>query len=172
MNVIVPCESGNFSIAEVFTVEPSIELTKPWLTKSYGETVDSITVDFCTNGDGLTKALQSVTFIVSIPSNITGWKFYGNGVEVISAAGNCQYNISSKKLSPTVMELTMSQVDSMATTFKTNPMVNLDSPIKVEMNPLGEKMEVAFRYVMQYSGGAPIENGLYMSQDPRVGSRR
>lgn len=176
LELVVPAGSGNFTAAETFIIEPSTDLETPWITKTDGVVVDSLVVDFKKSKDGLTTALQTAIFIVSIPvntqPNLEGWTFYGNGIEVMTAQGNCQYTFASRQLSPTVLEVTISQVSSNATSFKTDLNTNLDSPIKVEMNPLGEKMEISFRYVMQYTGGAPSENGLYMSQDPRVGSRR
>lgn len=167
VEINVPCVEGCNSITQQFTVEPALPngSSITWPTKLGGNLVESFNVLF-ERGDEALEQGQYAEMIAVISDDNDEWEFYGNGTEIITSSGNCQYEFSSKIISPKMVAVTVSKVASEAYSFGDISHEELNEVIKVTRE--NQLLSVGFRYVMKHK---PTDE-IYMSQDPRMGSRR
>lgn len=179
----IPCTFNSTSASYAFTLTPALPADvgiTTWPTKGYVNgipiAVDSFSLEFETANvaAGVPKILESQQYAVlifTIDSSVASdWEFFGNGTEILSSGGNCQYNVLTEVLDPKNLKIEISQVAPTTYSFGDQPDQNLDTVIKVTPADNGdnEYLAVNFRYVLKYLPTGEI----YMSQDPRVGSRR
>jgi hypothetical protein len=172
LELTVPCVEGCTSLSQQFTLEPALPNGNDikWPTKLGGNVVDSLSVKFASGDDALEQE-QYAEFIVVIPESFEGWSFYANGIEMLAAFGNCQYKFIPTIISPNIVKIKMSKLVSKPKSFYSTEL-NLESLSKVTKLTFAEDpLVIDFRYILEYKSPGP-DDGIYMSQDPKLSSRR
>lgn len=194
LNITVPAEVGGSTLTKLYVTPFTIASKKLWVTrtkpKGEGESYDSIVVTF---ENGQLPISQSAIFEIHIDGKDKDqWTWCKAGIEMIGNVFNAsQYKISTavSDTNPSILILDITDVvDNRDVDYyfevieptipdpqHTSPRP-IDAPnsdvVKVQVVQ-EENFAFGMRYIMEYKNDKkPMENGIYMSQDPGFNSRR